>query len=73
MSRHIGCICSSVGLEQGKAHAIYNPCAQVRVPSDDQQSICDDFVAQLVEYLTFNQGVVGSNPTGVTNRVMAKR
>ena len=26
-----------------------------------------DSVAQLVEHLTFNQGVLGSNPSGITN------
>lgn len=27
----------------------------------------DDSVAQLVEHLTFNQGVLGSTPSGITD------
>lgn len=30
--------------------------------------LCNDFVAQLVELLTFNQKVVGSIPTEVTEK-----
>ena len=26
-----------------------------------------DFVAQLVEHITFNDGVLGSNPNGITD------
>ena len=48
------------------AFAILNPGMWVRVPSGEPQSMCDDSVTQLVEYHTFNVGVEGSIPSGVT-------
>ena len=35
-------------------------------------AINNDFVAQLVEHLTFNQGVMGSSPIGVTIQWVVK-
>ena len=32
-----------------------------------------DLVAQLVEHLTFNEGVAGSNPSGITFCELAQR
>ncbi len=29
----------------------------------------DDLVAQLVEHITFNDGVLGSSPNGITSKV----
>ena len=69
ISRHIGCTCSSVGKSKGTAFAIFNPCAWVRVPLGEQQSMCDDLLAQLVELLPFKEKVLGSSPRGVTFRV----
>ena len=35
--------------------------------------ICNDSVAQLVEHYTFNVGVLGSNPSGITTNTKATR
>lgn len=40
-------------------------CTWVRIPPGSRLNFID-FVAQLVEHLIFNQGVVGSSPTGIT-------
>ncbi len=37
------------------------------IPDNKAPFIKGDLVAQLVEHLTFNQGVAGSNPAEVTN------
>lgn len=36
-------------------------------------TVTKDLVAQSVEHLTFNEGVMGSNPLGITNSDMVKR
>ena len=44
------------------------PVFQVRVLDGVQYSLLAQLVCISLEHLTFNQGVVGSNPTGGTNK-----